>query len=183
MFSEWKGLFRLFTVLDVEMRCSDPLSGLTVWRPQLLGRQVASSVVSLFWVVSDENSLDTATPLPGQLHPMTEWWRSREAWLSHSVGKVLKGQSIFSPSSEFPRASAEMSTEAVLRPNFPLCPILLSSLPFHKCWIPKALPKNTLHTSPWLRVGFLGQLKPQHLWNYVSVMLCSKYEEIWGLTG
>lgn len=61
-----------------------------------------------------------------------------------------------SPSSEFPRGFAELFIAISLWSNFSLYPILLPSPLFRRYWIPRACPKNVLHTNLCPRDGFAG---------------------------
>lgn len=93
-------------------------------------------------------------PFLGQLHPKTDWWRGTELWSSHPNGAALRGGSIFRNPQKLGWGVHRNCTAARLLPLPSFASF--SSVPCHRCWIPRAPPKNVLHTNLCLRVFFLG---------------------------
>ena len=67
-----------------------------------------------------------------------------------------QGSSEGSSHPQLPAGPTEMFHWDCLQLDLILCPTLLPSLPFPRCWYQKHSPANLLHVNLCLRVGFLG---------------------------
>lgn len=102
MFSEWiDEVVKAFSVCSLwwKWKCAAQIL-FQGWKSDAGVLNAAGSQMSASSGLSQMRraTLTRPRPLPGPLHPMTDWWRGREAWLSHPIGTVLRGQSIFNTS-------------------------------------------------------------------------------------